>query len=277
MIDYLAVGNPTLDSYPDNELLVGGTVVYSTLQAAKLGLTAGFFGRGCPADFLSVDVINNCIDIRLQEAPTTTHFRNVSSAGVRHQTIAEWAGVIELPAALPARRILHIAPVAAELTAEMVAALGPAEFVGLTPQGLLRSWDAAGKVGPRQVEGAEELARQVHAVVVADYERPYAAPLLDRAVDAGALAVVTKGAAGCEVHTAAGIEKHPAVPAADLVDDCGAGDVFAAALFIELHRGAAVAEAVRFASAAAALSLRGIGVRGIGSRDEIDELVASAV
>lgn len=189
----------------------------------------------------------------------------------------EWAGLIELSPPLPACRILHIAPVAAELAADAVAAQVPAEFIGLTPQGLVRCWDAAGRVRLRPIEGGEELARRVHAVVASEHEYPYLAPLLERAVRAGAVAVVTKGAAGCEVHSTAGVDHYPAVRVDEPVDDTGAGDVFAAALFIELHRGAPVAEAVRFASAAAALSLRGVGACAVASRAEITELAASAV
>ncbi|HET8681034.1 MAG TPA: PfkB family carbohydrate kinase [Micromonosporaceae bacterium] len=200
----------------------------------------------------------------------------MTTAGKRQQTLLEWAGAIQLSPALPACRILHIAPVAAELAAGEVAEQVPAEFVGLTPQGLIRSWDATGRVLLRPIEGGSELARRVHAVVAAECEYPYLAPLLEGAVHAGAVAVVTKGAAGCEVRSTAGIEQYPAVRVAEPVDDTGAGDVFAAALFVELHRGTAVAEAVRFASAAAALSLRGIGPHGIASRTEIAGLAASA-
>jgi ribokinase len=70
--------------------------------------------------------------------------------------------------------------------------------------------------------------------------------------------------------TATGVEDHPA-PAGEAaaVDSTGAGDIFAAALFVELYRGAGVADAVRLASTAAALSLDGSGLDAVRMRGPI--------
>jgi sugar/nucleoside kinase (ribokinase family) len=82
--------------------------------------------------------------------------------------------------------------------------------------------------------------------------------------------VVTKGARGCEVLLANGTQAFPAIATSRLVDDTGAGDVFASALFIALDAGNAVSTAVRFAAVAATLSIEGIGPQTIAFRPEID-------
>ncbi len=48
-LDYLALGNPTLDVQAGGSYLLGGSVVYSALQAARLGFRAQIVGRANPA------------------------------------------------------------------------------------------------------------------------------------------------------------------------------------------------------------------------------------
>ncbi len=77
--------------------------------------------------------------------------------------------------------------------------------------------------------------------------------------EGGARVVVVKlGAQGCAVFDAAGEVRVPAfdVP---VVDTTGAGDCFAGAFLAALERGLDQAEAARFASAAAALSVQQLG------------------
>jgi sugar/nucleoside kinase (ribokinase family) len=57
-------------------------------------------------------------------------------------------------------------------------------------------------------------------------------------------------------------------------DDVGAGDVFAAAFFIELADGAPAAAAAAFANAAAAVRIAGDGPEAIGDRAAIEARAA---
>ncbi|MET7402324.1 PfkB family carbohydrate kinase [Dactylosporangium sp. NPDC005572] len=81
------------------------------------------------------------------------------------------------------------------------------------------------------------------------------------AAGAGAV-VVTRGGAGCELHT----RGHPpvAVPPAParVVDTTGAGDTFTAALAVALAAGRPLPDAVRWAAAAGALATEAFGARG---------------
>jgi sulfofructose kinase len=92
---------------------------------------------------------------------------------------------------------------------------------------------------------------------------------------AGALAagaetvVVTRGAAGCTGHTQDGLVEAPGVPC-DPVSTLGAGDVFHGALLAYVVRGAPLAEALRAANTAAALSCRSLdGRSAIPTLDEL--------
>jgi sugar/nucleoside kinase (ribokinase family) len=87
--------------------------------------------------------------------------------------------------------------------------------------------------------------------------------------EAGAQTVVVKlGALGCAVFDAAGELRVPAFDVA-VVDTTGAGDCFAGAFLAALERGLGLAEAARFANAAAALAVQQLGATaGLRSWDE---------
>ncbi|GGM44611.1 PfkB family carbohydrate kinase [Dactylosporangium sucinum] len=81
------------------------------------------------------------------------------------------------------------------------------------------------------------------------------------AAGAGAV-VVTRGGAGCEIHTGAG-SPVPVPPApATVVDTTGAGDIFTAALAVALATARPLPDAVRWAAAAGALATEAFGARG---------------
>ena len=87
--------------------------------------------------------------------------------------------------------------------------------------------------------------------------------------------VVTLGAKGALVRTRDTVVSVPGIPV-DVVDTTGAGDTFCGALVAKLDEGAALEPAVRFATAAAALSVGRAGaVPAIPTREEIDDFHAS--
>jgi len=86
--------------------------------------------------------------------------------------------------------------------------------------------------------------------------------------------MVTLGSVGVLVASREGIER---VPGFDVraVDTTGAGDVFNGALAVALSQGRPTREAVRFASAAAAISVTRLGAQpSIPTRDEIEAFLA---
>src|SRR6266581_2200172 len=107
VLDYLVLGNPTLDAQQDRSFLLGGTAVYAALQAARLGLRTAAVGRANPADLQPYwQPYANEADLRLQTSERTTTFRNVSVADSREQWLEAWAGEIDTDH-LPDSKILH--------------------------------------------------------------------------------------------------------------------------------------------------------------------------
>ncbi len=83
------------------------------------------------------------------------------------------------------------------------------------------------------------------------------------------LVIVTLGAAGCCARTPQGLV-HQQAFAVKAIDTTGAGDTFCGTLVAELARHADVAQALRTASAAAAIACTRMGAQaGIPSRDQV--------
>ncbi|HEX9353213.1 MAG TPA: PfkB family carbohydrate kinase [Streptosporangiaceae bacterium] len=270
-LDYLALGNPTLDVQAGGSFVLGGSVVYSALQAARLGLSAQILGRGNLAELGSYwQPYAGEVGMHLQPAESATVFRNVSAGDSREQWLEGWAGEIGDLGHVPDSDILHIAPVAQEVSLEKLTAECWSRFVLLTPQGLVRRWDRIGariELVPQGFPAA--VSSVVDVVVVSETEAPYVSGLLAAVPRHGGLGVVTRGRRGCEVLSREGSTEYTTEPVRALVDPTGAGDCFAATLATEMFRGRPVPEAIRLATAAASLCVSGQGPATIGGRQEI--------
>jgi len=115
-----------------------------------------------------------------------------------------------------------------------------------------------------------ELLANVDILVVNEHEGAF----LARDGDVSTLApivIVTLGAAGAVAHETGRHEVRVAAPKVSAVDATGAGDTFCGALAARLAEGATLEEALRFAVAAASLSVQKHGaVPSIPMRAEID-------
>jgi ribokinase len=121
----------------------------------------------------------------------------------------------------------------------------------------------------------ETEARQIAGMGAANEEanlETIAAELLHSGIDA---AVITLGSAGSLIVTPDGLEQAPSFPV-KAVDTVGAGDCFTGALAVELASGRSLRDAVRFASAAAALKVTRAGAQpGMPTRAEVTEFIGS--
>jgi sugar/nucleoside kinase (ribokinase family) len=270
-LDYLALGNPTLDVQAGGSSVLGGSVVYSALQAARLGLNAGIVGRANPAQVEPYwQPYAGEVRLRLQPAESTTMFRNVSVGDSREQWLEGWAGAIDDLSELPDSDILHIAPVAQEIALEKMVVESRSRYVLLTPQGLVRRWASLGaQIEHFARDFPAAVSSVLDVVVVSETEAPYVSGLLAAVPRHGGLGVVTRGRRGCLVLSRDGAQEYTADPVRVLVDPTGAGDCFAATLTTEMFRGRPVPEAVRLAMAAASLCVGGLGASTIGGRPEI--------
>ena len=85
--------------------------------------------------------------------------------------------------------------------------------------------------------------------------------------------VLTRGRKGSTVWSEGRRVDVPAIASPE-VDATGAGDVFATAFTVRYRETDDVGEAARFATAAAALSIRGIGLEAVADRRAIEALMA---
>jgi sugar/nucleoside kinase (ribokinase family) len=273
--DYVAVGHVTVDVLdPDASRRPGGTAFYSALQAARLGLRTLILTRGNPVEIEQLLApYREELDLEVIPAERTTTLRTWGEGAERRQQLLAWAGPIEGPVEVDTA-ILHLAPVARELPRECLDAHPPrAGFVGLTPQGLLREWNAQGDIALTALRG-ELLPERCNAIVLSAAEWERCEAPIQASPSGGVLVAVTSGARPVALHLPAGATlRVPVQPVERPRDDLGAGDVFAAALFVALREGHPPAKATAFANAAAAVRIAGVGPGAIGDRPAIEALL----
>jgi sugar/nucleoside kinase (ribokinase family) len=274
--DYMTVGHVTADVAADGSRRPGGSAFYSALQAARLGQRALVVTRGNRREIEELlEPFRGELELEIFPAPHTTALQTDARGGLRRQRVLAWAGPIAEDLAVRAS-ILHLAPVARETPARWE---GHAEFVGLTPQGLVREWDESSKeivLAPAEA-AAGEVGSVCDALVMSREERASCATLIARAQETGAVIAVTAGASPTTVLAPGRRALQVAVPAVeDPKDDVGAGDVFAAAFFVMLAQGRPPALAAAFANAAAAVRMAGEGAEAIGDTSAIEARLAAA-
>jgi sugar/nucleoside kinase (ribokinase family) len=257
----------------------GGGAFYSALQAARLGLRTLILTRGVPREIEELlEPYRAELHVRIEPAASTTTLQTRGSGHTRIQRLTAWAGPISQPAALDTA-ILHLAPIARETPRHWQ---GHSDFIGLTPQGLLRTWEADGVISPAPPT-RELLPERCDALVLSRAEWELCGGSFDgaRGTDGGCASgvtvAVTAGSEPTAILPPGGAPlRVPVPPIASPRDDLGAGDVFAAAFFTALHDGLPDVEAAAFANAAAAVRIAGGGPAAIGDRHAIEARLLAA-
>ena len=276
--DYLAIGHITIDQTPDGRKSFGGTALYAALLAARFGYRAAILTRGRFDSIENEELRESLtryageVDLIVQESDEATTFTNRPLAGRREQHIHTWAGEIDLNGLPPHWRsspIIHLAPVAQEIDVRTAGRLSPG-FFGLTPQGLMRSWrsDQGGRVRLGPLRLPFEFLGRIDAMVLNSEEQSLARDEIEL-VSARALVAITRGVAGTQLLDRGQQFQIPAFPVSE-VSDTGAGDVFAAALFMMRSERSGTIPSATVAAAAAALLVQRGGPDGIPTRDEVD-------
>jgi 1D-myo-inositol 3-kinase len=286
--DYTTVGHVTVDVMADGSSRAGGSAFYSALQAARLGQRALIVTQGVAAEIERLlEPYRAEIALEILPAQQTTTLQSTGEGATRRQRLLAWAGAIGEDVSVDCS-ILHLAPVARETPARWS---GRADFIGLTPQGLIRAWsEVGGEVGSTPLDPSL-LPDHCEAIVFNETERKSCAwlidgdGLLDSIQDGprtagesrrnggagGAVVAITDAGAATALFLSEGATARVEVPAVEeFVDDVGAGDVFAAAFFIALRDGQAPQAAATFANAAAAVRIAGDGANAIGDSSAIE-------
>ena len=266
--EYVAVGHVTLDTIEGGGRQPGGSVLYAALLAARLGLDAAIVTSGHVgelADLLAP--IGDEIRVLVAPSAAVTTLHTAGTGTERSQSVLAHAGPV--PMVHARGRVVHIAPVAREVGVDWCS--GCTGFIGLTPQGILRRWGDDGRVVLH--EPPDLAAAAADAIVISEVEEFYCRPLFEDA-DRRPLVVVTREdrpATAWEWGAPRDVPPVQVFARADL----GAGDVFAAALFIARTETDDVGAAVRFAHAAAAARLVGDpGPAGVPTRSEVERYVS---
>jgi hypothetical protein len=262
--DYVVLGHVTVDVDAETAARKpGGSALYSGLQAARLGWRTLVVTAGEPDELGALLApFAGEFDLLVQPRQSTTTFVTSGSGLGRSQRRVGWAGEIEDPGPIDAR-IVHIAPVARETGAVRSARPG---FVGITPQGLIRSWDAEGTPCLVALDPAL-MPPRYDALVLDVIERTLCEPVVSDAARAGVAVAVTAAERGV---TLLGPDVHlPALEPTALIDDLGAGDVFSTAFFIALVEGHDQLGAARLGQTAASLRIAGLGAGAVARREAI--------
>ncbi len=283
--DYTTVGHVTADVLADGSRRPGGGAFYSALQAARLGQRALIITQGVASEIEELLApYRRERELEVLPAPHTTTLQTFGRGTARAQRVLAWAGPITQAVTIDTA-ILHLAPVARETTARW---RGRADFVGVTPQGLVRTWSEPDRHIQQLRLEPDQLPERRDAIVISHDERDSCAWLIaagaphDRqaagspqrgdgaARAARTLVAITAGADATALHIPGREMLELEVPRIEhFVDDLGAGDVFAAAFFVALLEGRPPVEAAAFGNAAAAVRIGGAGPSAVGERDAI--------
>ncbi len=281
--EFIAIGHFTIDKMAWGHAL-GGSVVYSALTAARAGLRAGILTCGSlealPREVRAeLETLSGEVELIIQSARATTTFTNAEVVDRRVQTLHAWGGEIDLSGLPPDWRgatVIHIAPVAQELEPRGLTRLAP-HYLGVTPQGWVRRWGTKlpSRVRHEALKLTTEQASRFDAMVVSAEElTPLREPF--EIVGKTGLAVVTRGRRGATAVDRERVTEVLGYPG-ERVDTTGAGDVFAAMLFAMRGRGEPLVRSLDRASAAAALSVTGLGISAIPTLDRVDDLIEREV
>lgn len=281
--EFLTIGHATHDIHPDGSFLPGGTVTFAALTAYLLGLVSAIVTRADAQLLAALPSHLPKIGLAGRLSPATTTFVNTYDHGFRTQYIRTRADLLDaedIPIDWLSAPIVLLAPLAQELTPALLALFQrrPGSIVAATPQGWLRRWDADGRVRPTPWSGAEEMLPQLDVLILShDDLLPFAGgnrvevdAMLSRWSLSIPLLVATDGKYGATLFQHGNTHHFPAYYARE-VDPTGAGDVFAAAFLVHLHRHSNPEAAVDFANCAASLSIEHEGITGIPTIEAVME------
>ena len=262
----LLVGAVTLDRFGD-EWRPGGAPLYAARALAALGLRARVLTIAGPDADLEVlaghelEVVAAEASLRFEHEPAGDSRRlRLAARPARALTAGD------LPAGWGDAGVLVLGPLLPD-DVDVASFLGVATgLVGLLAQGLQRRVRADGGVAmERAPSGAllEALQAESHArtTVFLSSEEVAGWPreVLSALASSCARVVVTRGAAGAEVHRGGAAPLAVAAAPAQAVDTTGGGDAFAAAFMAALAGGAGDAAAGALAARVAAATVERVG------------------
>ena len=244
-IDYLMIGHITSDLQPDGSNKLCGTVSFSGLTAQRLGHEVGVVTSH--AGDLDLSALSR-LSLVNKRSDTTTTFRNIPAPDGRVQYCFQRARPLtieDVPAQWRNPAIVHLGPVISEIESDLFTGF-PDSLLCLTPQGFLRGCDQKSLVNFRDWSEKADLLPKADAVVLSLEDLRNDEALVEEFASLCKLLVITENRNGSRVYWNQEMRRFPA-PSRNLVEDTGAGDIFAACFFHRLDATRDPWEAARFA------------------------------
>jgi len=214
-------------------------------------------------------------DLHVTPSLRTTTFQYEWINGERVQRLTATAEIItaqDVPPQWFNSSIWHLGPVADEIDLGIMEVIPSDSFVGVSPQGWLRSVDADHIVRSHPWPAAPQVLTRADAVVISHHDTPDSYEHGASWSRMGPVVAVTEAAAGATIFVKGQPTRVPTIEVG-VLDELGAGDVFAVALFDQLSKGGSVVDAGRFAATAASLSVTRAGPANTPSLEEISSLL----
>ncbi|MCS6888023.1 PfkB family carbohydrate kinase [Chloroflexus sp.] len=265
MIDFVAIGHVTRDLLPAGATASGGTARFAALLAKRLGLRPAIVTASAEPAPDGVAWANVAASI-------SSTFENRYTPTGRRQWLHAAAPAISVTAIPPSWRtapIVLLGPVLHECAPDVAAAF-PGALIGATAQGWLRDWDDTlpSLVSLRRWQPKPAELARLHMLALSSEDVGGDDELAAYYACATPIGIVTHGAHGATMFLH-GKPHHIAAYQATERDPTGAGDVFATAFLIRLWETGDPFAAARFAAAAAACVVEGIGDAALPDRAQI--------
>ena len=275
-IDYLIIGHLTRDLLPHGSRL-GGTAAYASLTARALGLRVGIL-TACDGCLETPELVSEGITVVGLRSEQTTTFENIQTPTGRIQYISSIAPTIDLslvPEQWRSTPIIHLGPVAREVDPNLARAF-PNSFVGLTPQGWLRTWDDEGRVSFTEWPESSFVLQHANAAVISIEDVRGNEEIVEEMASSIRVLAVTEGPNGARLYWNGDLRRFRP-PKMDEVDPTGAGDIFATAFFYRLSATRDPWEAARFATNLASFSVLRSGLEGVPQPDEVQAVMTEVL
>ena len=273
-IDYLVIGHIACDITPEG-LKLGGTVSYAALTARALGQNVGIVTSW--GGEIDLDGLEN-IPLYNHLAPKSTTFENIYTSDGRVQILHHRATPITvemIPENWKNVPIVHIGPIANETEPTLVQEF-PNSFVGITPQGWLRSWDENGRVQSAKWHISDDILQAANATVLSIEDLAGDEKQIEALADASQVLAITEGLNGARVYWNGDVRRFTA-PKVIETNATGAGDIFAAAFFNQYHKTRDPYEAARFANQLASHSVTRSGLASVPTAQEVKKAINEVI
>jgi sugar/nucleoside kinase (ribokinase family) len=285
VVGHFAIDSISLPSRPRPFVVLGGSATYTSFATRRLDGTVSIISK-VGGDFpeaymwwLQQEGIDLSGVVKLENERTTRfdlkYSKNLTKRTLKLKSKASPITVSELPNTLHTKAI-HIAPIAGEISYDVIAHLKNCTGVlSLDPQGLLRSFDAAGNVKYRSSVDKRLLSLiTIYKSSLDELKAATGCSNMKSAIktihDFGVETVlVTLGAKGAVLSVGGALYNIPACKSAVMVDPTGAGDVFMGGFLTEYVRQKDSLWCACVGSAAASLVVEGIGPTYFGEKEEI--------